>query len=530
MQKRTVFLFTILGIILIFGLTGCAHNFDAPISGFSNASSYNHSSGRSYANNLPADYPTRAQPDGDLWEDVRDNLQLYNYANVKQVKTQIYWFQTHQSYLTRTLVRGAQYMYFINQLSKKYHLPSEIILIPIFESGYNPVNRNSSSGASGLWQFMPATARGYGIRMNSSYEGRYDPIQSSYAAMKDFSYLHDFFNNDWTLTFAAYDAGEGTIQNAMFRNQRNGLPTNYWSLRFPRYETYEYVPKLLALSAIVKDPGRYGITLPAINNAPYFEQVSVGKSMSFAQIARLANSSVTELHNLNPAYIRYRIPASGPYVISIPVSKVAIFKRNLAGKSESASEEKANDSTEQQNNNENTDQNSGQDLAKAAADEKTTINDNNTDENDTDTSSDSTTATKEITKTLSIKVKKHDTIFSVAKRYHTTAAQIRKTNHLHGNKISAGQTLKIHSKQTVTVTENNTNKNISKVAKTKHHHTKKSSKNSKTVKHVREQTTIKSKKTKKDDWETIPESKTKTKNIKNKSHSHAATKNKKKSI
>lgn len=396
MQKRTTIQLVILSIIFTFGLTGCAHNPSAPVVQLSSSASSKTNIQHISTNYLPTDYPTRAIPDGNIWDDIRDNLQLYNYSNVKQVKNQIYWFQTHQKYLYYTLIRGAQYIYFINELAKKYHLPSDVVLIPIFESGYVPNNRNHSSGATGLWQFMPATARGYGLRINSYYDGRSDPIQSSYAAMKHFSYLHYFFNNDWTLTFAAYDAGEGTIQNAMFRNQRNGLPLNYWALRFPRYETYEYVPKLLALSAIIKDPGRYGINLPAINNGPYFEQVNIGKSITLEQAARLANTSVTVMHNLNPAYLRYRIPPTGPFVISVPTNKVAIFKNNLAGKVtaiESENNEEATNNQEnqvqeaQENNTEQTSQNLSKNLANAAAEEKAAIADDDQNQNNNDSKS-----------------------------------------------------------------------------------------------------------------------------------------------
>lgn len=517
MQKRTIILFTIISIISIFGLTGCAHtNINAPETKIINRTTYNkHSNSRSAIANLPADYPTRYLPDGDLWDDIRENLQLYNYGNVRQVKNQIYWFQTHKQFLNSTLVRGAQYMYFINQLIKKYHLPSDVILIPIFESGYVPVNRNHSSGAGGLWQFMPSTARGYGVRINNWYDGRFDPIQSSYAAMKHFSYLHYFFNNDWTLTFAAYDAGEGTIQNAMFRNQRRGLPLNYWSLGFPRQETYEYVPKLLALSAIIKDPARYGIVLPPINNGPYFEQINVGSSMSLEKAARLANTSVTVLHNLNPAYIRYRIPPTGPFVISIPASKVDIFKNNLAGKNtvvepevkEEATTPAKTEPTQPQET--NTQQNSEQDLAKAAAEEKANVTENSTANNDNDTTTAGTTATetvanKVVTKNISYRIKKKDTIFSVAKHYHTTAAQIRKINHLRSNKISLGQTIRIPTKQTITVEQSveqaNDNNNVVATKKHRSQHYSKTK-----IHHKVAQSKVNNKIVKpQSDWETIP--------------------------
>lgn len=105
----------------------------------------------------------------------------------------------------------------------------------------------------GLWQFVPATGRSFNLRQTRFYDGRRDITASTTAAMDYLTRLHDMFNGDWLLALAAYNAGEGTVSRAIERNEKLGLPTDYWNLPLPS-ETQAYVPKLLALSQVVMTP------------------------------------------------------------------------------------------------------------------------------------------------------------------------------------------------------------------------------------------------------------------------------------
>lgn len=120
------------------------------------------------------------------------------------------------------------------------------------------------------------------MRQTRAYDGRRDITASTIAALNYLNRLHDMFNGDWLLALAAYNAGEGTVSRAIERNEKLGLPTDYWNLPLPQ-ETKDYVPKLLALSQVVLAPGAYGINLNPIANEPYFEMVEIKQSMDLSR-------------------------------------------------------------------------------------------------------------------------------------------------------------------------------------------------------------------------------------------------------
>src|SRR5690606_8560272 len=154
--------------------------------------------------------------------------------------------------------------------------------------------------AVGLWQFIPSTGRYFNLKQTSWYDGRRDITASTTAALRYLNYLHGLFNNDWLLALAAYNAGEGTVSRAIERNQKRGLPTDYWNLPLPS-ETRDYVPKLLALSQLVQSPQAYGINLSPIANEPYFEVVALKHRMDLARVAEMADLDEDEIYQLNPA-------------------------------------------------------------------------------------------------------------------------------------------------------------------------------------------------------------------------------------
>lgn len=266
---------------------------------------------------------------GSLWNTLRSDFQLPTYEDQGPVRAQINWFMTHQAYLNRTIGRAAPYIYYIYQQVKQRNLPAELVLLPVIESAYNPFV-SSSAGASGLWQLMPGTARGFGVRQNWWFDGRRDIFASTNAALDYLTYLQSYFGGDWLLAIAAYDTGEGNVQSAIRRNAVRDKSTAFWSLPLA-IETRSYVPRLLALAAIIRDPAKYGITLPAISDQPYLEQVDVGVQISLSDAARLAGMSLTELKQLNPGYSRNVTDPTGPHRLILPVNKISLFKEQLAG-------------------------------------------------------------------------------------------------------------------------------------------------------------------------------------------------------
>jgi membrane-bound lytic murein transglycosylase D len=265
---------------------------------------------------------------GNLWERMHHDFAMPNETNRPEVQQRIHWFQKNQDYLNRVIARSAPYIYYIYQQTQIRHLPAELALIPIVESDYNPTAYNVS-GASGLWQMMPDTAAGFGLKKDWWYDGRHDVVASTNAALSFFNYLHSFFDNDWLLAVAAYDWGPGAVQHVVRSNRAREREADFWHLPMPA-ETRDYVPRLLALAAIVRDPQRYGINLLPVNDAPYIEQVNVGTQIDIAQAAKLAGVSEQTLHRLNPGYRRWATDPNGPYTLLIPVSNAEQFKTNLA--------------------------------------------------------------------------------------------------------------------------------------------------------------------------------------------------------
>jgi membrane-bound lytic murein transglycosylase D len=267
-----------------------------------------------------------AQYAPNIWDVLRRQFELNHEVRRPEVQKQIKWIVSHPTYLKR-LSHSEPYIYHILSEVRKRRLPGEIALIPIIESAYDPF-AYSGAGASGLWQIMPSTGRGLGLKQDWWRDGRRSVDLSTNAALSYLSYLNKYFKGNWLLAFAAYDSGEGTIGRLIRKSGQTRKP-NFWSLPVPR-ETKGYIPRLLALAAIIQNPNRYNVTLPEIPHAPYFEKVNVGSQIDLNHAAKLANISYEELIKLNPEYNRWTTAPYHPYKLLIPVDKVKEFSRKLA--------------------------------------------------------------------------------------------------------------------------------------------------------------------------------------------------------
>lgn len=270
---------------------------------------------------------------GTLWEPIRAHLQLSaREENQPQVQEQIRWFAKNPLYLKDAVNRAAPYIYYVYAQVRKRDLPTELVLLPIIESGYNPSATNSSSGAAGLWQLMTGTAKGYGVHQDRGFDGRRDISSSTNAALNYLTYLRSFFGGDWLLAIAAYDTGEGNVQNAIRHNTQQDKNTHFWALPLAS-ETRSYIPRLLALAAIVKNPAKYGVSLPPVSAKPYLELVDAN-SMSLTHVAKLAGMSVARLKELNPG-VKSSSSAIKRGQVAIPIDRVALYKQQLVTTSSS---------------------------------------------------------------------------------------------------------------------------------------------------------------------------------------------------
>ena len=159
--------------------------------------------------------------------------------------------------------------------------------------------------------------------------GRRDVPASTTAALDMLEYLYDKTNNNWLYAIAAYNSGESRVLNAIKRNEKKGLKTDFWSLDLPR-ETERYVPQLLALAEVIKHADEYGISLAPIDNNPTIEVVDIDSQIDLAMAAGFANMTTLELQKLNPGYNRWATSPLGPHTLVLPIDKSEEFKKALA--------------------------------------------------------------------------------------------------------------------------------------------------------------------------------------------------------
>ncbi|MBS9428650.1 murein transglycosylase D [Photorhabdus akhurstii] len=265
----------------------------------------------------------------ELWGYIRDELKMKIPDNYR-VREQRNYYLKNKSYLHDVTLRAEPYMYWIVRQIKQRDMPMELVLVPIVESAFNP-HATSRAKAAGLWQIVPDTGRNYGLTQDKWYDARRDVAASTTAALNLLQRLNKMFNGDWLLTIAAYNSGEGRVMRAIKENQIKGRPTDFWSLSLPR-ETTLYVPKVLALSDVIRNSDKYGITLPKSNNQRALAQVDVGQQITLSQAAELAGMSLTSIKAYNPGYKRGVTSPNGPHYIMLPKAKVDQFKHSLANK------------------------------------------------------------------------------------------------------------------------------------------------------------------------------------------------------
>ena len=264
------------------------------------------------------------QPD-DLWQRVRNGFSMSNLDSPLVADRQA-WYLNRPELLKRTLDRSRRYLYYIVGELEKRGMPTELALLPVVESSYNPM-AYSRSRASGIWQFIPSTGKSYRLEQNWWLDQRRDIIASTSAALDYLQTIYEM-HGDWHLALASYNWGENAVARAIAKNEAKRLPTDYAHLSMPE-ETRYYVPKLQALKNIIAQPQLFGIRLQAIPNQAYFDTVAKPADLDVSLAARLAETPLDEFVALNPSYNRPVMPASKGSPMVLPADKVQIFLANL---------------------------------------------------------------------------------------------------------------------------------------------------------------------------------------------------------
>ncbi|WP_244846889.1 transglycosylase SLT domain-containing protein [Caballeronia sp. SL2Y3] len=392
----------------------------------------------------------------DLWSRIRNGFQIPDLQS-DLVDMQVNWYAQRPDYVERMTTRSQKYLYHIVEELEQRHMPTELALLPFIESAYNP-QALSVAKAAGMWQFVPGTGRDYNLKQNMWQDERRDVLASTSAALDYLSRLHDMFG-DWHLALAAYNWGEGNVQRAIARNEAAGLPTDYESLRMPN-ETRNYVPKLQAVKNIVMSPQQYGLALPDIPNHPYFVTVTTARDIDVTMAAKLAGMSVEEFRSLNPSFSKPVILGATNPQILLPFDNAATFQRNLGSYTGALSSWTTYTVTERAR--------PAAIAEKIGVDADTLMSVNRipagmrlkpgstivvprTDDDDEDISADVAAnamlaVERDVpdTRKMAIRVRRKQSIATLADRYNVSVAQVRAWNHTHRDMFMPGQVVVLH--------------------------------------------------------------------------------------
>ena len=264
-------------------------------------------------------------PSDNLWERIRNGFGMTN-LNDNLVLHYQQWYQNRPDALRRMVERSRPYLHYIVEELEARGMPTEIALLPMVESSFNPM-AYSRAHASGLWQFIPATGKRFKLEQDWWRDDRRDILASTNAALDYLQTIYEM-HGDWHLALASYNWGEGAVKRAIEKNEARGLPTDYPSLNMPN-ETRHYVPKLQALKNIFGNPALLArLDIPIVPNEAYFATLEAGRPVDVKTAARLANMSVDEFVKLNPSHNRPVIRPETALVI--PADKVETFRTNLS--------------------------------------------------------------------------------------------------------------------------------------------------------------------------------------------------------
>jgi membrane-bound lytic murein transglycosylase D len=325
------------------------------------------------------------QQQDNVWDRISMQLEL-DIPDHKTVDYYRRWYLKHPLHLRTVSKRAEPFLHLIVEKIEARELPLELALLPVVESSFDAFAYSHGS-AAGLWQFVPATGKMYGLEQDYWYDGRRDVDAATDAALDYLTYLNKRFEGNWNHAIAAYNSGGGRVSSAIRKNVNAGKPTDFFSLELPK-ETSGYVPKLLALADVIANAEEYGIDIPEIANAPVLQRVDPKEQLDLAIAANYAGISIKELQSYNPAYNQWATAPDGPQHLLLPIETVTPFLNEVEA-------------------------NRGKGV-----------------------------------KLVRYQVKSGDSISVIAQRHNTTSAVIRNANGMTGNMIRAGQYLLVPTSTT----------------------------------------------------------------------------------
>jgi membrane-bound lytic murein transglycosylase D len=252
-----------------------------------------------------------------VWDRIKDASTSEQTNLDEKTLEYINTYLANPAQLDKLLEKGRYFIFFVLEELDRYRLPAELALLPYIESNYDPFSI-SASGAMGIWQFMPATARIYNLKDTWWYEQRHDPLVSSKAAVRYLAYLHNRFNKEITYTLAAYNGGPTRLEKQIKLNKRAGQPTNYENLKLPK-QTKEYVPKFRAILELVLNADKYGINLPNFPNKKVLGSIELDGQVEILAFSEFAGLKPEFVYKLNAGYTKWASPPGKKTKFNVPV-------------------------------------------------------------------------------------------------------------------------------------------------------------------------------------------------------------------
>jgi membrane-bound lytic murein transglycosylase D len=421
---------------------------------------------------MPPDASTKAAVAADLESTAHDipipqRSKVLSYVEVFQTRL--------RDYIQDSLQRGAKYLPMIQNVFRAEGLPLDLAYIPIIESSFK-TNALSKASAKGPWQFMRATAREHGLKTDWFIDERSDPEKATMAAAQYLKTLNRMFDGDWNMVLAAYNGGPGRVQRAI---KRSGID-DFWDLasssKFLPRETREYVPMIFAAMIIARNPVQYGFNVLETDPIAY-DKVNVPRAIDLRRVAEWAGTTVDEIQALNPELRRWTTPVRYPqYEVKVPVGTAGRLNARLAeaspadftalkwytvrkGETLLAVARRfgvsRSDVAEANNLSVKARLRPGQDLIiprapatlLAARTERTVPSEVASRSLASSAATPAAGRTQQVTQ-ITYRVKRGDTLFSIAQLFDTTVAKIKSWNSLRGNTISPGARLKILASRT----------------------------------------------------------------------------------
>ena len=258
-----------------------------------------------------------------VWDRMRSGFCFRN-INSSRITQELNWMKQNKDFVYRSIERSKPYLYHILEHLEKRNLPHELALLPMVESGFQPF-AYSASRAAGIWQFIPPTAREYGLKMNWLYDGRRDVLESTKAATYFLGDMHRHFKGNWLLAIASYNTGAGNVGKAIHRANKIFGEPSYWDLNLPR-ETELYVPRLLALSKIIYNPAKYGFRISRIENKRFTQTVKINDPIDFQTLSIITGLPIKDLTKLNPGYSTWIIDPAQQNTLLLPNQSSKVFR------------------------------------------------------------------------------------------------------------------------------------------------------------------------------------------------------------